>query len=149
MGGSEKNPLKRLGFKRTNTGDVPTTTTTELSEFESNGESSNVGRKLSAEFAGNVKHDHSTTAKDITEAEANRKLRAFRADHHFDPNLPDVAVGIVEDATRRHSLKDEAALVDELVEESPYPEVRDDTDRNCILSILTHTSGPSCRPQLR
>ncbi|CAK3968482.1 small oligopeptide transporter [Lecanosticta acicola] len=122
MGGKDSNPLKRLGFKRTNTaGDPVTTTTTELNDF-TDGEPT--FSKLDAEFAGEMKHDHSDTLRNLSEVEANRRLRAFREDHRFDPNLPDVAQGAIEDATRRHSLKDEAVLVNELVEDSPYPEVR-------------------------
>lgn len=142
MGGKDSNPLKRLGFKRTNTsGDQPSTTTTELTDWNDEGPSMS---KLDAEFAGDVqKHDHSQTVRNLSEVEANERLRKFREDHRFDPNLPDVAEGAIQDATRKHSLKDEALLVDELVEDSPYPEV-------CSLSWwkyeMTLTPRDRCAP---
>lgn len=143
MGG--KDTLRRMGFKRTNTSEDPVTaTTTELNDFNDGEPSSS---KLGAEYAGDVKHDHSETVRNLSEVEANRRLRMFRADHKFDPNLPDSAEGAIEDAVRSHSLKDEAALVDELVEDSPYPEVR--WLPNCKEPKLTALPGPCSGSQLR
>lgn len=131
MSSSSKNPLKRLGFKRQNTGDGPIETTTELNEFDRDdlGEGpSGAGQpavsKIDAEFAGQVgKSSHQNAIRDLSETEANRRLSAFRAEHSFDPNLPDSAFDAIGDVTRAHDQKGEAILVDELIEDSPYPEV--------------------------
>ncbi|EME50295.1 hypothetical protein DOTSEDRAFT_68981 [Dothistroma septosporum NZE10] len=122
MGG--KSPLKRLGFKRTNTSGEPSSSVTETELDDISGEEPAVVSKIAAEFAGDVKHDYSTKVADISEVEANRRLSAFRDEHNMDPNLPDAAFDAINDATREHDLKGEAALVSELVEDSPYPEVR-------------------------
>ena len=53
----------------------------------------------------------------ISEVEANRTLRHIQRTHRWDPNLP-------EAKTEEHNLAGELRLVDELVENSPYPEVR-------------------------
>jgi hypothetical protein len=120
MAGSSKNPLKRLGFKRQNTSDGPVQTITELEDV--NGSEPSVS-KIAAEFAGDLKPTHSNAIRDLSETEANRRLSVFRDDHSFDPNLPDAAFEAINNATRAHDQKGEAILVDELVEDSPYPEV--------------------------
>lgn len=125
MASSSKNPLKRMGFKRTNTSEAGVVETTrEVTELDELGEEPAVVSKIADEFGGNVhKGSHATAVKDISEAEANRRLSAFRAEHSLDPNLPATALEAIEDATRAHDQKGEAVLVDELVEDSPYPEV--------------------------
>lgn len=135
--GSSKNPLKRFGFKRTNTaGEIPTNenngkvvsipTETELTDM--NYDDDGVPRqasvsKIADEYAGRDQTDHGDAVRNISEVEANRKLNTFRKEHHFDPNLPDSAFDAINDVTRTHDQKGEAVLVDELVEDSPYPEV--------------------------
>lgn len=122
MSGPKSTPLKRFGFKRTNTSGepVPHTTETELSDLDAPGPSFS---NLAAEFAGDGKHGHVESIPEISEVEANRRLSAFRSDHYFDPNMPDAAFEAVNDVTRDHDQKGEAKLVGELIEDSPYPEV--------------------------
>ena len=129
MASSSKNPLKRLGFKRTNTNDGSiqgvevngkTGASTEMTDL---GTGEPVVSKIAAEYAGDVKHDHSDAVRNMSEVEANRTLRSFAAEHSFDPNLPDTAFEAIKDVTRAHDQKGEAVLVDEFVNDSPYPEV--------------------------
>ena len=60
----------------------------------------------------------------ISEVEANRTLRHIRRTHRWDPNLPEELEEELEAKTEEHNLAGELRLVDELVENSPYPEVR-------------------------
>lgn len=117
-----KSPLKRLGFKRTNTAGerAPQTTTTELNDLNAPGPSFS---NLAAEYAGDGKHGDIETVPEITEVEANRKLSTFRSEHYFDPNMPDAAFEAVNDVTEAHDQVGEAKLVTALIEDSPYPEV--------------------------
>ncbi|KIV96090.1 OPT family small oligopeptide transporter [Exophiala mesophila] len=62
--------------------------------------------------------------RNLSEVEANRRLSTFRKQHHYDPNLPDSAFEAVDEATEARNHKGEAELVGDLVENSPYPEVR-------------------------
>ena len=60
----------------------------------------------------------------ISEVEANRTLREIKAKHRWDPNLPEELEEELEEKTQEHNLAGELHLVDELVKNSPYPEVR-------------------------
>lgn len=100
---SSKGFAKRLGFKRSNTDKDPVTVSEHASE--SHGETS------------------SNSTGDISEAEANRRLSAFRRDHQWDPNLPDEAIEMVDAVTAAHDQKGESQLVGDIIENSPYPEV--------------------------
>ena len=60
----------------------------------------------------------------ISEVEANRTLRHIQRTHRWDPNLPEELEEELEAKTEEHNLAGELRLVDELVENSPYPEVR-------------------------
>ena len=120
MANGSKNPLKRFGFKRQTTSDAPVQKVTESGDL--NGGEPAVS-KVAAEFAGDLKATQSTAIRDLSEAEANRRLSTFREEHNFDPNLPDAAFEAINDVTRTHDQKGEAVLVNELVEDSPYPEV--------------------------
>ena len=60
----------------------------------------------------------------ISEVEANRTLRHIKKTHRWDPNLPEELEEELEEKTEEHNLAGELRLVDELVENSPYPEVR-------------------------
>lgn len=102
---SSKGFGKRLGFKRSNTDKDPVTVSEQSNE--PHGESSSSG--------GDV--------PDISEAEANRRLNAFRLDHQWDPNLPDEAIEMVDAVTGAHDQKGESQLVGDMIENSPYPEV--------------------------
>lgn len=115
---SESKTFKRFGFKRTNTSGSPINTVTEIQDGEPA-----VISKIANEFAGETKHNAEEAVRNMSEVEANRRLNFFRNDHQFDPNMPDAAFDAIDDATRVHDHKGEAALVGELVEDSPYPEV--------------------------
>lgn len=123
-----KSPLKRFGFKRTNTSGEPAphTTTTELGDLNVDQATSS---KLAAEYAGDV-HDHPDVVQDISEVEANRKLSVIQQDFFGDPNMPDAAFDAVNQATQAHDRKSEAVLVGELIDDSPYPEVRSPEQRH-------------------
>ena len=65
-----------------------------------------------------------TAVRTQDELEANKTLREIRRKHRWDPNLPeDLAEGI-DEATAHHDAKEELGIVQEVVEDSPYPEVR-------------------------
>lgn len=65
-----------------------------------------------------------TEIKPQTELEANIQLKALEKKHRWDPNLPQDLVEGIDDATAHHDVDQELKLVDQLVENSPYPEVR-------------------------
>ena len=60
----------------------------------------------------------------ISEVEANTTLQQIKKKHKWDPNLPEELEEEIEEKTDQHNLAGELRLVDELVENSPYPEVR-------------------------
>lgn len=62
--------------------------------------------------------------KPETELEANIQLKKLEKKHRWDPNLPRELVDGIDDVTAHHDVNQELKLVDELVENSPYPEVR-------------------------
>lgn len=97
---------KRLGFKRSTTEKDPVTVSEQTND--THGETSSNG---------------ASDVRDISEAEANQRLKAFRQEHKWDPNLPDEAVDMVDAATAAHDQNGEAKVVGEVIENSPYPEV--------------------------
>ena len=69
----------------------------------------------------------STTAAQIRtedELEANRTLRNIKKKHHWDPNLPSDLYDTIDEATAHRDAKEEIGIVEEIVDDSPYPEVR-------------------------
>lgn len=72
----------------------------------------------------------------ISEVEANQTLRHIRKTHRWDPNLPEELEEELEEKTEEHNLAGELRLVNELVENSPYPEVRAAV-RNVSRSLTT------------
>ena len=64
------------------------------------------------------------TDRRISEVEANTTLQRIKSKHRWDPNLPEELEEEIEEKTGGHNLVGELRLVDELVENSPYPEVR-------------------------
>lgn len=60
----------------------------------------------------------------LSDEEAARRLRLFRAAAEHDPNLEASDLGAIDEAVGGHDVSKENELVDELVENSPYPEVR-------------------------
>lgn len=60
----------------------------------------------------------------LNDEQAARRLRLFREAAENDPNIDLDDLGAVDDAVTGHDVNKENQLVDELVENSPYPEVR-------------------------
>ncbi|KAF2831755.1 small oligopeptide transporter-like protein [Ophiobolus disseminans] len=118
---SKKGFGKRLGFKRTNTNQNPVILT-ELSATDSNGEQAASSNTITGH--GDATPVIDEVVSDISEAEASRRLAAFRRDHRWDPNMPDDAIESVDAVTGAHDHKGEAQLVGDVIENSPYPEVR-------------------------
>ena len=69
-------------------------------------------------------HSTGSDTQQYQEVEANQQLRRIQEKHRWDPNLPEELEEGIEDATDHHNLSQELGLVDELMENSPYPEVR-------------------------
>ncbi|KAF2225366.1 small oligopeptide transporter-like protein [Elsinoe ampelina] len=117
---SSKAFSRRLGFKRANTNQEPVTVNT--AEVEQNGEGSGTTNMVVGHGDANPIIDE--VVRDISEAEANHRLDVFRQDHKWDPNMPDEAIEMLDAVTGAHDAKGEAQLVGEVIENSPYPEVR-------------------------
>lgn len=58
------------------------------------------------------------------ELETAAQLKAIKKKHEWDPNFEEDIVDEIDEATAHHDIGGEVRLVDELVENSPYPEVR-------------------------
>jgi hypothetical protein len=64
-----------------------------------------------------------SSARDIEEAEANRRLAVFERAHRWDPNLDDEQLLEIDDAVNVRDPNSEARVFGEVFENSPYPEV--------------------------
>ncbi|CAD6583618.1 MAG: hypothetical protein ASARMPRED_001375 [Alectoria sarmentosa] len=84
------------------------------------------------------------------ELETAAQLKAIKKKHEWDPNFSEDLVEGIEEATQHHDIGGEVRLVDEIVENSPYPEVRAavrnydedvpvDTARAWVLGMLLTT----------
>ena len=113
---SSKGFAKRMGFKRTNT-DQSVTVEQVAAKGTAEGSSHMVAGH------GDANSIIEEVVRDISETEANHRLKVFRQDHKWDPNMPDDALEMVDVATDAHDHKGEAELVGEVIENSPYPEV--------------------------
>ena len=60
----------------------------------------------------------------FSEVEANTTLKQIKQKHQWDPNLPQDLEEEIDENVAEHNLAEELNLVNELVENSPYPEVR-------------------------
>lgn len=69
------------------------------------------------------KEEGASTARDVGEAEANRKLATFERAHRWDPNLDDDQLLEIDDAVNARDPNAEGRIYDEVFENSPYPEV--------------------------
>ena len=58
------------------------------------------------------------------ELETAAQLKAIKKKHQWDPNFAEDLVDDIEEATQRHDIGGEVQLVNEVIENSPYPEVR-------------------------
>ena len=58
------------------------------------------------------------------ELETAARLKAIKKKHEWDPNFASDLVDEIDEATQHHDIGGEVRLVDEVVENSPYPEVR-------------------------
>jgi len=130
---------KRLGFgkKQSNVMDAQTVS-------PESGSSSDVRTTDVKDEEGlNLGVDQSTVIKSsgtdrrISELEANTILLQIKKKHRWDPNLPEELEEELEEKTEGHNLAGEVRLVDELAENSPYPEVRAAV-RNVSVSICRH-----------
>ena len=64
-----------------------------------------------------------SSARQLQEVEANRKLSVFERAHRWDPNLDDEQLLEIDDAVNARDPNAEGKLYDEVFENSPYPEV--------------------------
>jgi hypothetical protein len=64
-----------------------------------------------------------SSARDVEEAETNRRLAAFERAHRWDPNLDDEKLHDIDDAVNARDPSSGARIYDEVFENSPYPEV--------------------------
>lgn len=58
------------------------------------------------------------------ELETAAQLKSIKKKHEWDPNFSEDLVEGIEEATLHHDIGGEVRLVDQLVQNSPYPEVR-------------------------
>jgi hypothetical protein len=78
----------------------------------------------SAEHSDNLeKNEQTLSARDISEAEANRKLAIFERTHKWDPNLDNDQLLEIDAAVHTRDPNAEVRIYDEVFENSPYPEV--------------------------
>jgi hypothetical protein len=127
---------KRLGFKRSSAEQKPVTPTKV-----GNDDGQHAGGR------GDAKPVINEFAADISETVANHRLAIFRNEHRWDPNMPDDAIEIMDAANETHDHKDEAQLVSEVIENSPYPEVS--AVHPCLFNVANDHLGPRCRSELR
>lgn len=85
-------------------------------------------RPRSGSVADGVKIDvpqkaMNASSEELSEEVAARRLQNFKRNAQFDPNMPLEELDAIDDAVEHHDVKGENALVNELVENSPYPEV--------------------------
>jgi hypothetical protein len=85
-----------------------------------------------------------TTAREdaapaYTVVEAEEDLTAFRKSHAWDPNVPDEKLDALTGAIKHHDSAAEIALEEELVENSPYPEVRAAVDPTDDVNVPAST----------
>ncbi|KAI5244782.1 small oligopeptide transporter-like protein [Aureobasidium subglaciale] len=124
---SSKGIGKRFGFKRSNTNQDPISVneiTREDSQTKNGSSSKTPAGHGQAEEIVDGEEIIEGVVRDITEVEANERLRAWKKDHRWDPNMDDEAIEMVDAVTGAHDAKAEAQLVGDMVENSPYPEVR-------------------------
>lgn len=65
-----------------------------------------------------------SSALEFSEANAGHRLRLFSRSHRWDPNIGDDELAEVTGAAAVHDTNTEAKLVERIIENSPYPEVR-------------------------
>lgn len=130
--------VKRLGFGKNHNSVIDG----ELVSPESgSGSDVQVSSDVKDEKGLNIGEDQSKVIKAsgndrrISEVEANTTLHQIQKKHRWDPNLPEELEEEIEENTDGHNFAGELRLVDELVENSPYPEVRAAV-RNVSMLIL-------------
>ncbi|KAH8671619.1 small oligopeptide transporter [Xylariales sp. PMI_506] len=74
--------------------------------------------EIEEKFPQNIPHEH------MSDDLAAQKLKLYKIGARHDPNLPEEDLDAIDSAVESHDSKKENALVDGLVENSPYPEVR-------------------------
>jgi hypothetical protein len=71
----------------------------------------------------NEKDSGVSSARDIQEAETNRKLAVFERAHRWDPNLDDEQLLEIDNVVNAGDANSGARVFEEIFENSPYPEV--------------------------
>ena len=64
-----------------------------------------------------------SSARDVAEIEANRKLSVFEKAHRWDPNLDNDQLDEIDEAVNARDPNAEGKLYEEVFENSLYPEV--------------------------
>lgn len=118
---------KRFGFARTNTSGEPSSSANPEGFLEVDPDMKGADVKVGATSEINAFDGAEIIAEDVrrmsnVEAVANARLKKYRKEHQFDPNLPDDAFEALDATMDAHDAKGEAELVGEFVENSPYPE---------------------------
>lgn len=91
-------------------------------------------------------------ARDVQEAEANRRLSVFERSHRWDPNLDDNQLDKIDDAVNLRDPNAKGKIYEEVFENSPYPEVcpRTFSFPSLFISIfLSYHSMPNDYDQVR
>jgi hypothetical protein len=136
--------------------------TTDAAEIIGDDADQNSGREVPQELQEKI-----TTApqhEQLTDDQAARKLKMFRHAAIHDPNLPTEDIDRVDDAVDAHNVDKENVLVEDLMENSPYPEVSFRMEQHCLcvcrvaphdnLTLFNRFAHPSatmmfrCRPIL-
>ena len=82
-----------------------------------------------------------TEVRTQDELEANKRLRRIRDKHRWDPNMPDDIAQEIDEVTAQRDAKGEFGIVEEIIEDSPYPEVRA-AARNVSLCVSDRKTTP-------
>jgi hypothetical protein len=83
---SSKGIGKRFGFKRSNTNQEEPITVNEISRLDSQTKNAGESSKLGPDH-GIPEEVLVGDVRDITEVEANQRLKNFKRDHMWDPNM--------------------------------------------------------------
>ncbi|EFR02303.1 oligopeptide transporter 5 [Nannizzia gypsea CBS 118893] len=65
-----------------------------------------------------------TTATEISDVEANKRLDLYRRTHKWDPNLGDDTLDEIATAAALNDSNAQSKVIDRVIDNSPYPEVR-------------------------
>jgi len=112
-----------------------------------------VGKSSDVKHPPQDKELGQTTSVSVGEDLAmQRRLSTFKAENRWDPNLedPNDTFADIDDTLHDHNVEGEHALVDRLLENSPYPEVRQlDKTINQVQNSDLLRPGPCSCAELR